>query len=353
MSTKSIIDAFDRWQKNRQPLVMATVYVTEGSTYSKAGHRILIAANGDYQGLVSGGCLEGDLAEHATSVIENGTSRTVTYDLRDDADDLWGMGVGCNGVIKILLQRLDIETGYEPFQSIANCHLHSEPAICAMIIECANSDIPLGASLIDWGNDYRSWGVPGAHRTAIRQHCASMLGTGKARLVQHEIQDSSLTLLYAPIKPLPRLLILGAGPDAAPLIRMAEEIGWLVTVVDHRPAYLEADIFGSAQCVATEPERLKKVTDLTKFSAAVVMSHHLATDRIYLDQLAQSPIAFLGLLGPRERRDKLISELGDAGKVLKKKLVGPVGIDIGADSPESIALSILAQIHQALSELEN
>jgi xanthine dehydrogenase accessory factor len=353
MSTRSIIDAFDRWQKNRQPLVMATVYVTEGSTYSKAGHRILIAASGDYQGLVSGGCLEGDLAEHATSVIENGKSRTITYDLRDDADDLWGMGVGCNGVIKILLQRLDIETGYEPFQSIANCHLHSKPAICATIIECADNEIRLGATLIDWGNDYRSWGIPGAHRTAIRRQCASILGTGKPRLVQHDTQDWSLTVLYAPIKPLPRLLILGAGPDAAPLIRMAEEIGWLVTVVDHRPTYLEADIFGSARRIVAEPERLKTVTDLSKFSAAVVMSHHLATDRIYLDQLAQSHIAFLGLLGPRERRDRLISELGNAGKSLRKKLVGPVGIDIGADSPESIALSILAQIHQALSEPEN
>ena len=353
MSTKSIIDAFDEWRKSRNPLVMATVYGTEGSTYSKAGHRILIAANGDYQGLVSGGCLEGDLAEHAASVIEDGTSRTVTYDLRDDADDLWGMGIGCNGVIKVLLQRLDIETGYEPYQSIANCHLHSQPAVCATIIECPDSAIPLGATLIDWGNDYRSWQIPGASRTAIRQHCASMLGNEKARLVQHDMQDPPVTLLYAPIKPLPRLLILGAGPDAAPLIRMAEEIGWLVTVIDHRPAYLEAGTFGSAHRICTEPDLLRKVTDLTKFSAAVIMSHHLATDRIYLSQLASIDIDFLGVLGPRDRRDRLISELGDVGKTLKKRLVGPVGIDIGADSPESIALSILAQIHQALSGREH
>ena len=353
MSTRGIIDAFDQWQKSRDPLVMATVYGTEGLTYSKAGHRILIAANGDYQGLVSGGCLEGDLAEHAASVIDDGTSRAITYDLRDDADDLWGMGVGCNGVIKIILQRLDAASAYEPYQSIANCHLHSRPAICATIVECADDEIPLGATLIDWGNDFRSWQIPGAHRDAIRQHCASILGAGKARLVQHDMAEPALSILYAPIKPLPRLLILGAGPDAAPLIRMAEEIGWLVTVVDHRPAYLEADIFGSARRISAEPGQLKKVTDLADFSAAVVMSHHLATDRIYLEQLAAAPIPFLGLLGPRERRDRLISELGDAGKALKKKLVGPVGIDIGADSPESIALSILAQIHQALSEPES
>jgi xanthine dehydrogenase accessory factor len=350
MSTKSIIDAYDKWRKNGEPLVMATVYVTEGSTYSKAGHRILIAANGDYQGLVSGGCLEGDLAEHAASVIEDGGSRTITYDLRDDADDLWGMGVGCNGVIKILLQRLDIEAGYEPYQSIANCHLHSRPAICATIVESDDSEIPIGATMIDWGNDFRSWQMPGADRTALRQQCANMLGTGQPRLVRHDVHDSALTILYAPIKPLPRLLILGAGPDAAPLVRMAEEIGWLVTVVDHRPAYLETGWFGSAQRICTEPDRLKKATDLANFSAAVVMSHHLATDRTYLSQLATFDIPFLGILGPRDRRDRLISELGDDGKTLRKKLIGPVGVDIGADSPESIALSILAQIHQVISE---
>jgi xanthine/CO dehydrogenase XdhC/CoxF family maturation factor len=352
MSTRSIIDAFDRWRKTRDPLVMATVYVTEGSTYSKAGHRILIAANGDYQGLVSGGCLEGDLAEHAASVIEDGKSRTVTYDLRDDADDLWGMGVGCNGVIKILLQRLDAQTGYEPYQSIANCHLHSRPAVCATIIESGDSVIPLGATLVDWGNDFQSWEIPGINRTEIRRHCASMLGSGRARLVQHDAQTAPLTVLYAPVKPLPRLLILGAGPDTTPLVHMAEEIGWLVTVVDHRPAYLESGQFGSARRISTEPDQLKKATDLTKFSAAVVMSHHLATDRSYLSQLAHIDIAFLGILGPRDRRDRLIADLGDEGKIIKKKLIGPVGIDIGADSPESIALSILAQIHQRLSELE-
>jgi xanthine dehydrogenase accessory factor len=350
MSTKSIIDAFDRWQKGQVPLVMATVYATEGSTYSKAGHRILIAANGDYQGLVSGGCLEGDLAEHAAAVIEDGNCRSVTYDLRDDADDLWGMGIGCNGVIKILLQRHDMENGYEPYQSIAQCHLNTRPTVCATIIESEDSTIPPGATLIDWGDDFRSWQIPGAHRVAIRNQCANMIGATTARLVQHDGPDTPLTILYAPINPLPRLLILGAGPDSIPLISMAEEIGWLVTVVDHRPAYLEAGVFGAAQKICTEPDRLRKATDLTTFSAAVVMSHHLATDRIYLHQLANIDIAFLGILGPRERRDRLISELGDDGKRLKIKLIGPVGVEIGADSPESIALSILAQIHQRLSE---
>jgi len=349
MSTKSIIDAFDRWQKFEEPLVMATVYATEGSTYSKAGHRILIAANGDYQGLVSGGCLEGDLGEHAKSVIADGISRTLTYDLRDDADDLWGMGVGCNGVIKILLQKLAGENGYEPYRSIANCHLHSRPAVCATVVESQDEDLPLGATLIDWGDDFHSWQISGDSRDAIRRQCAGMLESTQARLVQHDSGDHPQTILYAPIKPLPRLLVLGAGPDAVPLIRMAEEIGWIVTVVDHRQAYIESGAFGTATTIHTEPGLLGKAVQFPEFSAAIIMSHHLETDRIYLDQLARSQIAFLGVLGPRDRRDRLISDLGVAGKALRKRLIGPVGIDIGADSPESIALSILAQIHQALA----
>lgn len=325
---------------------MATVFDTDGSTYSKAGHRILIAGNGDYQGLVSGGCLEGDLGEHARTVLDTGVSKAITYDLRDDADDLWGIGVGCNGILKVLLQKLDPEAGYEPFHSIAQCHLNLPETICATVVECADDSLVPGATLIDWGNDFHSWQISGIHRDPIRKHCANMFGTKKPRLVAHETGDLSFTALYAPIRTLPRLLILGAGPDAVPLIRMAEEIGWLVTLVDHRPAYIESGAFDSVRRLCIEPEKLEKKTDLSEFSAAVVMSHHLATDRAYLGQLARSDIAFLGLLGPRARRDRLISELGDHGKGLKKRLTGPVGLEIGADSPESIALSILAQIHQ-------
>jgi len=349
MSTKRIIDAFEQWQRDDKALVMATVFATEGSTYSKAGHRIIIADNGDYQGLVSGGCLEGDLAEHARMVIESGISKAVTYDLRDEADEIWGMGIGCNGIIKVLLQRLDPKSGHEPFQTIAKCHLGQRAAICATVIDSEDPDLPIGATLIDWGDDHRSWQVPGVDRIPIREHCAGMQNATNPRLVIHNVQQASFTALYAPIIPLPRLLILGAGPDAIPLLRMAEEIGWLVTVVDHRPAYLESEAFTWTRALCIEPTQLEKNTNLAEFSAAVVMSHHLATDRIYLGQLARHDIPYLGVLGPRARRDRLIADLDAANAKLAGRLKGPVGLDIGADSPESIALAILAQIHRTIT----
>jgi len=115
MSVRRIINTFHDWQQGGEPIVLATVYDTEGSTYSKPGQRILIRGDADYQGLVSGGCLEGDLAERARAVMESGEPVAVTYDMRDEADDLFGLGVGCNGLIRVFMQRLTHEAGYEPF----------------------------------------------------------------------------------------------------------------------------------------------------------------------------------------------------------------------------------------------
>lgn len=354
MSTKSIIDTFEQWKSDRQPLVMVTVYATEGSTYSKTGHRILIAANGDYHGLVSGGCLEGDLAEHARTVLDTGKAQAVTYDLRDEADDIWGMGIGCNGVIEVLLQRLDAESDYEPFQTIAKCHLHRQSAVCATIVHSENPELPGGATLIDWDDGYGVWQIPEVAREPLRQHCADMQSATVPQLVEQNLSTGNCTVLYAPIKPIPRLLVLGAGPDAVPLVNMAIEIGWRVTVADHRAAYLEEPAFRNAdEVICIEPKQLEKTRNLDDFSAVVVMSHHLETDRSYLNQLACSNIAYIGVLGPRARRDRLISELDKVEKKLTGRLKGPVGLSIGADSPESIALSILAEIHQTIGNTEN
>ena len=264
------------------------------------------------------------------------------------------MGIGCNGVIKVLLQRLDAASGYEPFQTIAACHLHRQAAVCATVVHSEYPGLPGGATLIDWAEDYAAWQIPDRIRAPLRQHCAGMLSTTAPQLVEQTLPTGNCTLLYAPIKPIPRLLVLGAGPDAVPLVNMAIEIGWRVTVADHRAAYLEEPAFRNAhEIVCIEPKQLEKTLTLDKFSAVVVMSHHLETDRSYLNQLACSNIAYVGVLGPRARRDRLISELDRGEQKLAGRLKGPVGLSIGADSPESIALSILAEIHQTISSADN
>ncbi len=352
MSTRQIIDAFDRWRSEQRTLVLVTVYHTEGSTYSKAGHRILVADNGDYQGLVSGGCLEGDLAEHSGEVIANGRASLVTYDMRDDADELWGLGIGCNGLIQVMLQRLDPASDYEPFRTLADCIQGRSPVVCATIIESGEERLPAGATLIinTDGEQLLKTQVPDHYESTLMEHYRETAHEGNTRLITHEQSGGQLTVLYSRVLPLPRMLVLGAGLDAIPVVNIANQLGWRITIMDHRQAYLEKAGFDKLpNAFNIEPKNLAAATDLSQFSAAIVMSHHLTTDRVYLRQLAPSSIPYVGVLGPQARRDRLVADLSSEGIEGLDRIKGPIGLDIGADCAESIALSMLAEIYKLLT----
>jgi xanthine/CO dehydrogenase XdhC/CoxF family maturation factor len=346
MSARQLLQSFDTWRAAGQPLVLATVFETLGSTYTKAGHRILLAADGDYRGLVSGGCLEGDLAERARSVVASDTPVAVTYDLRDAADELWGLSIGCNGLLRVFLQPLSPARAYEPFATLAECLRGTRPAAIATVVASERAELPLGATVIVTDGPPRCFGVVASAAASIASGARRVLEEGSARL---EAADGA-SVLYASVAPVPRLLVLGAGLDAVPLVAMAAELGFAVTVSDHRPAYVaRADFVRAERVVLVEPGNLATTLPLAEFNAVVVMSHHLPTDRKYLAALAGVRVRYLGLLGPRARRDRLLAELGPAGNALRKTLRGPVGLDIGADSPESIALSVLAELQATLA----
>jgi xanthine dehydrogenase accessory factor len=344
LSARQILQSFEAWRMAKEPLVLATVFETLGSTYSKAGHRILLAANGDYRGLVSGGCLEGDLAERARQVAAADEPTAVTYDLRDVADELWGLAIGCNGLLRVFLQPLQPARDYEPFTSIAAALRGSDDAGIATVIDGGDSAYPTGATVIAAAVP-RAVGLASAVPATIVAGARRAAREGRAELVK----EAGATVLYAPLRPIPRLLVLGAGLDAVPLIGMAVELGWFVTVADHRPAYLARPGFDRADHrVLVEPGHLEVALPLAEFDAVVVMSHHLPTDRKYLGELASSTHRYIGVLGPRARRERLLADLGATGASLRDRLKGPVGLDIHADSPESIALSILAELQATL-----
>lgn len=295
MNPTRLLEFFESHRGRGEPLVLVTVYETEGSTYSKAGAQMLVDQNGVFRGMLSGGCLEGDLAIRARQVIETGKPQTVTYNLSDDDDELWGMGVGCDGLMRMLLQPLMPEEGYAPFAEIAGVlrgHVATEVTI------------PVGS------------------------------------------EQRELTVL---VEPPPQVLVMGAGPDAEPVVRFAAELGWRCTVVDHRQAYIDNGEFAAATLTSCLPvDDLGKKLDLSRYKMAIVMSHHLSSDRSYLRQLAATQIAYIGLLGPRKRRDRLLGELGDVAAGLESRLFGPAGLDLGGRGPEPIALSIIAQMQQEL-----
>lgn len=176
--------------------------------------------------------------------------------------------------------------------------------------------------------------------------CSTALADGTTKLVE---LDAGTRVLVGPLSRVPRLLVLGAGIDAVPLVSMAGQLGWRVHVADHRPAYLERSAFAAAAGNdLVVPGRLEETLALDEFDAIVVMSHHLATDEAYLRELAGVRCRYIGVLGPRARRAKLLAAIGDRGAALAAVLRGPVGLDLGADTPETIALSILAEIQLAL-----
>ena len=349
MTVHGLLQAFEVWTRDGGPLVLASVYQTEGSTYSKAGAQMLINADGDFQGMLSGGCLEGDLAERARKVIESGEPQSVTYDLGQNDEELWGLGVGCDGLMRIFLQPLVQAAAYEPFASMAKALGGDNLEAAAVVIDADDAELKPGAAIVTRNGDVVYSDMPEPYIESFAGLLGPALLDGRSSLHALEFDSGSATCLVTVLKPPPAILVLGAGLDAGPVVRFACELGWRVTVQDHRPAYVGSGNFAAAENVLCVPaDELSRHLDLNRFAATIVMSHHLASDRSYLAQIAKSAIAYVGLLGPADRRRRLLDEIGESAERLADRVHGPAGLDIGGRGPASIALSIVAEMHQAL-----
>lgn len=333
------LSEFFRDRRDRgEPLVLATISRTLGSTYRKAGAQMLIAADGSAAGLLSGGCLEADLMERARAVL-SGAPVVADYDTRSSDDLIWGIGLGCEGAMSILLTKLDRANDYQPFAFIEDCRRRGVPGNFALVTQSTNPAYPLGAA-------FRS-----NIAAAIPAGVAEVLNGPAALRAATTVETVGATFLIAPVELPPRLLVLGAGPDATPLVEIAGLMNWHVTVLDHRPAYAVAERFPRAQRVALNPAgELAKELRAAHYDAAIVMSHHLLSDQAYLTALAENDaVPYVGLLGPAPRRARLMQEIGALSQQLSGRLHGPIGLDIGARTPETIALAIVSEIQAVLA----
>jgi xanthine/CO dehydrogenase XdhC/CoxF family maturation factor len=318
--------------------VLATVVATAGSTYRKPGARMLINADGSYLGLLSGGCLEADLGEHARSVLGSGAPRAVEYDMRGPDDVLFGIGAGCEGAMRILLEPAGEGTlAAVALRSVGSATALGKPASLVAVHESAHRPLGTYAATAE---------LPAPLMRALQR----ALADGASRAIEFE-EDGRRTRAFVEfLAPVPHLLICGAGPDAQPVARAAAALGWRTTVVDHRAAYAQAQRFPESRVVRADPRELRAVVALETTHAVVVMSHHLASDAAYLRELAAAGVpGYVGLLGPAARRQRILLELGACADTLACRIRGPVGIDIGAVTPEGIALAIIGQIHAWLA----
>jgi xanthine dehydrogenase accessory factor len=319
--------------------VVATVIATTGSTYRKPGARMLLEADGRITGLLSGGCFEQDLREHAVQVLSTEVARTLSYDMRGEDDLIFGMGAGCEGRMEILLEPAR-PGGVVARDIMGASELSHRGEVVVLATMYAGPFAELGTLL--W-HDRQQQRPPLA--PALADACARALDTRESRLVEWGSTSDPRGAYVQVLLPPPAILICGAGPDAEPLVAGFRALRYPVTVVDHRPAYANPASFPGAAVVLGSAATLTQRLDLNRYFAAVVMSHHLASDANYLRALAATSVEYIGLLGPRPRRSRLLAEIGGAAGRLENRLRGPIGLDIGAVTPEGIALAILAEVH--------
>jgi xanthine dehydrogenase accessory factor len=341
-SLAQLLPVYARARAAGTPLVLGMVVATRGSTYRKAGAQVLVTDDGHCEGLISGGCLEGDLVERARPVFATGQPRIVHYDHSSEDDLPWGLGIGCGGAIEIWLARVDAGNRWEPMATLARCAAQGSTCSIGVVLESTVADLPAGSIFASDEPSGLAADAPAAVRDGL---LAQQSGDGRPATCTFETDGGTLRMFYASLVPPRSLLVVGAGPDARPLVELALKMGWQVTIADHRPAYADPANFPSqVQVVNTRPEQLAGQVELARLDAAVVMNHHVATDLACLAALAATPIPYIGLLGPAARRDRLLADLGAVAGELGTRLRAPVGLKLGGRDPSSVALSIVAEL---------
>jgi xanthine dehydrogenase accessory factor len=369
-SLHRLLPLFERERALHHPMVLATVVRTDGSTYTKPGAQLLLAGDGEYAGLLSGGCFEADLAEHARPVLAGGGTKLVSYDIRGSNDPIFGLGSGCEGAMDILLQRLDAPGNWQPMARLSAAWHAQRATALLLVVSSTHSAWPLGTAIFgDDGEIFGAHAGAASHTGSDRCSAATPLRTLATR-VSHERSTHMVPQavpgidVLALVQPRPvHILLLGAGPDAEPVVALAAFLGWRVTVIDHRSRYAQAERFPGAAAVldggpaqlthllTTPTSRASMSLGPPAWEAAIIMSHHLTTDLGYLQAVAYSDIHYVELLGPRARSQRLLADLGADASRLTARLRAPIGLDLGAATPEAVALSIVSELHAAIAGL--
>jgi len=353
----SIYDLYASLRRTGGRGVLATVVRTSGSTYRRAGARMLVTSDGRSAGLISGGCLENDLRERSADVMESGKPRLVTYDSTSPDDLLWGLGLGCTGTAHVLLERVSGTEACRTLEFIEECRrLHSAGAIgLPYDFAGATGDTSGSRVFVSEGISLKGGGTDDALARALARACTGALSAQKSSQLTVNLPEGKAEAFIEYIPPPVSLFVFGAGPDAAPLVRMAKEMGWHVTVVDGRASYLTRESFPSAdELVLSHPGESRDAVAVPRGAATVIMTHNFDNDVALARTLIASAASYIGLLGPRAKADLLMGRLAEEGIIPTEDEIArfhsPVGLDVGAETPEEIALAIVAEIQATLHD---
>jgi xanthine/CO dehydrogenase XdhC/CoxF family maturation factor len=334
--TRQVLEAArEAWARGRR-VALATVVRVFGSAYRREGAKMLAHEDGSATCMISGGCLEPEVVEVAKGVIATGSPRLVRYDL--DEDVMWGLGLGCGGAVEVYIEPLE-----EGSLLARWLELQAEGESAVLVTPLEGGE---GRLLLREDGPPQGALAPSELARAAHEAAASLLAESSPRAHMRAVEGAQV--FFDVSVPPPELVVFGAGHDAIPLVAQAQTLGMRATVVDARPAYATPDRFPGARIVLAHPQEFPERVRLTRHSYVVIMNHHLQRDQACLAYVLDSPAPYIGMLGPRSRFEKLLDALAREGRQVGpqdlERVRSPVGLDIGAEAPEEVAVSILAEV---------
>ncbi len=351
-----IVYAYEGTLVAGKQMALATVVHLEGSSYRRPGARMLITDDGQLTGAISGGCLEGDALLKAQMVIAKKESRVVTYDTMDDDDSVLAVGLGCNGIIRILIEPVDTTNQFNQISFLKKLISgRTKSVLVTLFTTDQRNTVQRGTSfLLNEKGFFESTINDPELQQLISEDAEKVLSEEKSAFKKYISKAGEQIAFIEFIPPAISLIIFGAGNDVVPLVKQAELIGWETTVLDGRASYARKERFTPAcQVRVTKPDSALDQIVIDERMAFLLMTHNYQYDKIILKTLAGKNISYLGMLGPSKKLERMSDELKQEGIVFSKEFLSvvhsPVGLDISAETPEEIALSILSEIQTVIN----
>ncbi len=345
-----IIKAFKiAQQQGRQ-----TVVQVDGSSYRSPGARMLVEDNGKITGAISGGCLEGDALRKALQAIGQGHNKLITYNTLHEDDLEFGVQLGCNGIVHILFEPIDASQSDNPIAVLEKCCSERINAVLVTLFSLENSSAPQPGTCFCLRSGISESRIQNSALSAIiKVDAAGTLVLGSSTIRHYAAHGVSA--FYELLEPAVSLVVVGAGNDVLPLVSMATILGWQTTVIDGRATHASAQRFPNVhKLIVEKPSEVIKQLVTDNRTVFVLMTHNYNYDLAILKLLLQVESAYIGTLGPKKRMECMLADLQEEGVTItdtvKAKIYGPTGLDIGAESPEEIALSVLAEIKAVMAQ---
>ncbi len=351
-----IIKAYDTALHAGKKSALAAVVHVDGSSYRRPGARMMVTDDGELTGAISGGCLEGDALRKAMLVLSQQQSKLITYDTSDEGDAAIGIQLGCEGVIQVLFEPINPNNKNNPIQLLRKAVALRQQSVLVTLFSLQDKkNKQSGTCLLMEANGNISGEIPFAElQDAVMEdvHLAMQQQSSLFKNYQHK--NIAVTAFIEFLQPPVSLVIVGAGNDAVPMMQIADTLGWKVTVVDGRGTHAKPERFTAAcQVLVSKPEKVVEQIAIDSQTVFVMMTHNYNYDLAMLKVLLQRKVIYIGMLGPKKKLERMLDELRDNGIVLTDEqlnsIYGPVGLEIGAETAEEIALSIIAEIKAVLS----